>query len=84
MFGSDFPAGRLWTSFDAIFDGFKRSFATFRKPSNQRFSMTMRGESIASTRSDRSGLTFAGALRFASGKPRENEGRASQRLWRQL
>lgn len=23
MFGSDFPAGRLWTSFDAIFEGFK-------------------------------------------------------------
>jgi predicted TIM-barrel fold metal-dependent hydrolase len=23
MFGSDFPVGRLWTSFDAIFDGFK-------------------------------------------------------------
>jgi hypothetical protein len=22
-FGSDFPVGRLWTSFDAIFDGFK-------------------------------------------------------------
>lgn len=30
MFGSDFPVGRLWTSFDAIFDGFKaivRDFA---------------------------------------------------------
>lgn len=23
MFGSDFPVGRLWTTFDAIFDGFK-------------------------------------------------------------
>jgi predicted TIM-barrel fold metal-dependent hydrolase len=23
MFGSDFPVGRLWTSYDAIFDGFK-------------------------------------------------------------
>ena len=23
MFGSDFPVGRIWTSFDAIFDGFK-------------------------------------------------------------
>jgi len=23
MFGSDFPVGRLWTSFDAIFDGFE-------------------------------------------------------------
>jgi predicted TIM-barrel fold metal-dependent hydrolase len=23
MFGSDFPVGRLWASFDAIFDGFK-------------------------------------------------------------
>ena len=23
IFGSDFPVGRLWTSFDAIFDGFK-------------------------------------------------------------
>jgi predicted TIM-barrel fold metal-dependent hydrolase len=23
MFGSDFPVGRLWTSFDSIFDGFK-------------------------------------------------------------
>ena len=23
MFGSDFPVGRLWTSFDAIFNGFK-------------------------------------------------------------
>jgi predicted TIM-barrel fold metal-dependent hydrolase len=23
MFGSDFPVGRLWTSFDTIFDGFK-------------------------------------------------------------
>jgi predicted TIM-barrel fold metal-dependent hydrolase len=23
MFGSDFPVGRLWTSFEAIFDGFK-------------------------------------------------------------
>jgi predicted TIM-barrel fold metal-dependent hydrolase len=23
MFGSDFPVGRLWTSFDAICDGFK-------------------------------------------------------------
>jgi predicted TIM-barrel fold metal-dependent hydrolase len=23
MFGSDFPVGRLWTSFDAIFDGFR-------------------------------------------------------------
>jgi predicted TIM-barrel fold metal-dependent hydrolase len=23
MFGSDFPVSRLWTSFDAIFDGFK-------------------------------------------------------------
>ena len=23
MFGGDFPVGRLWTSFDAIFDGFK-------------------------------------------------------------
>jgi predicted TIM-barrel fold metal-dependent hydrolase len=23
MFGSDFPVGRLWTNFDAIFDGFK-------------------------------------------------------------
>ena len=23
LFGSDFPVGRLWTSFDAIFDGFK-------------------------------------------------------------
>ena len=23
MFGSDFPVGHLWTSFDAIFDGFK-------------------------------------------------------------
>jgi predicted TIM-barrel fold metal-dependent hydrolase len=31
MFGSDFPVGRLWTSFDAIFDGFKaivRDFST--------------------------------------------------------
>ncbi len=27
MFGSDFPVGRLWTSFDAIFDGFKRAVA---------------------------------------------------------
>jgi len=25
MFGSDFPVGRLWTTFDAIFDGFKES-----------------------------------------------------------
>jgi predicted TIM-barrel fold metal-dependent hydrolase len=23
MFGSDFPVGRLWTTYDAIFDGFK-------------------------------------------------------------
>jgi predicted TIM-barrel fold metal-dependent hydrolase len=23
MFGSDFPVGRLWTSYDEIFDGFK-------------------------------------------------------------
>ena len=23
MFGSDFPVGRLWTTFDAIFDSFK-------------------------------------------------------------
>ncbi len=23
MFGSDFPVGRLWTTFDAIFDGFR-------------------------------------------------------------
>jgi predicted TIM-barrel fold metal-dependent hydrolase len=23
MFGSDFPVGRLWTSYDAIFDDFK-------------------------------------------------------------
>jgi predicted TIM-barrel fold metal-dependent hydrolase len=23
MFGSDFPVGRLWTTFDAVFDGFK-------------------------------------------------------------
>jgi predicted TIM-barrel fold metal-dependent hydrolase len=23
IFGSDFPVGRLWTSYDAIFDGFK-------------------------------------------------------------
>jgi predicted TIM-barrel fold metal-dependent hydrolase len=25
MFASDFPVGRLWTSFDAIFDGFKEA-----------------------------------------------------------
>jgi predicted TIM-barrel fold metal-dependent hydrolase len=29
MFGSDFPVGRLWTSFDAIFDGFKASVRDF-------------------------------------------------------
>ena len=23
MFGSDFPVGRFWTGFDAIFNGFK-------------------------------------------------------------
>ena len=27
MFGSDFPVGRLWTTFDAIFDGFKEAVA---------------------------------------------------------
>jgi predicted TIM-barrel fold metal-dependent hydrolase len=29
MFGSDFPVGRLWTSFDAIFDGFKATVRDF-------------------------------------------------------
>ena len=29
MFGSDFPVGRLWTSFDAIFDGFKAIASDF-------------------------------------------------------
>lgn len=29
MFGSDFPVGRLWTSFDAIFDGFKTIVGDF-------------------------------------------------------
>jgi predicted TIM-barrel fold metal-dependent hydrolase len=29
MFGSDFPVGRLWTSFDAIFDGFKATVREF-------------------------------------------------------
>src|SRR5271166_6653441 len=29
MFGSDFPVGRLWTSFDAIFDGFKAIVSDF-------------------------------------------------------
>lgn len=29
MFGSDFPVGRLWTTFDAIFDGFKEIVARF-------------------------------------------------------
>jgi predicted TIM-barrel fold metal-dependent hydrolase len=29
MFGSDFPVGRLWTSFDAIFDGFKAIIRDF-------------------------------------------------------
>ncbi len=29
MFGSDFPVGRLWTSFDAIFDGFKAMVRNF-------------------------------------------------------
>jgi predicted TIM-barrel fold metal-dependent hydrolase len=29
MFGSDFPVGRLWTSFDAIFDGFKSTVREF-------------------------------------------------------
>ena len=27
MFGSDFPVGRLWTTFDALFDGFKATVA---------------------------------------------------------
>ena len=31
MFGSDFPVGRLWTSFDAIFDGFKAIVRDFTK-----------------------------------------------------
>jgi predicted TIM-barrel fold metal-dependent hydrolase len=29
MFGSDFPVGRLWTTFDAIFDGFKAIVCDF-------------------------------------------------------
>ena len=29
MFGSDFPVGRLWTSFDGIFDGFKAMVRDF-------------------------------------------------------
>jgi predicted TIM-barrel fold metal-dependent hydrolase len=29
IFGSDFPVGRLWTSFDAIFDGFKAIVSDF-------------------------------------------------------
>jgi predicted TIM-barrel fold metal-dependent hydrolase len=29
MFGSDFPVGRLWTSYDAIFDGFKATVRDF-------------------------------------------------------
>jgi predicted TIM-barrel fold metal-dependent hydrolase len=29
MFGTDFPVGRLWTSFDAIFDGFKAIVRNF-------------------------------------------------------
>jgi predicted TIM-barrel fold metal-dependent hydrolase len=29
MFGSDFPVGRLWTSYDAIFDGFKAVIQEF-------------------------------------------------------
>jgi predicted TIM-barrel fold metal-dependent hydrolase len=29
MFGSDFPVGRLWTSFDTIFDGFKATVRDF-------------------------------------------------------
>ena len=29
MFGTDFPVGRLWTSFDAIFDGFKAMVRDF-------------------------------------------------------
>ena len=32
MFGSDFPVGRLWTSFDAIFDGFKAIVRDFSEP----------------------------------------------------
>ena len=27
MFGSDFPVGRLWTTFDAVFEGFKTAVA---------------------------------------------------------
>ncbi len=29
MFGSDFPVGRLWTTFDAVFDGFKAMVRDF-------------------------------------------------------
>jgi predicted TIM-barrel fold metal-dependent hydrolase len=32
MFGTDFPVGRLWTSFDAIFDGFKAMVRDFSHP----------------------------------------------------
>jgi predicted TIM-barrel fold metal-dependent hydrolase len=32
MFGTDFPVGRLWTSFDAIFDGFKAMVRDFSQP----------------------------------------------------
>ncbi len=32
MFGSDFPVSRLWTSFDAIFDGFKAIVRDFSEP----------------------------------------------------
>ena len=46
----------------------RRWSAIFPKPSSPRFSMTMRGASIASTRSERGALTSAGALRFAGGK----------------
>ena len=29
LFGSDFPVGRLWTTFDAMFDGFKAMIQDF-------------------------------------------------------
>jgi predicted TIM-barrel fold metal-dependent hydrolase len=51
-FGSDFPVGRLWTSFDAIFDGFKAIVCDFPMLSSPPFFMIMRSWSTESMSPD--------------------------------
>ncbi len=46
MFGSDFPVGRLWTTFDAIFDGFKAIVQDFSEDEQRALFLRQRPASL--------------------------------------